>query len=102
MPTGSGTNFATTDGMGLFKPTPGVCGPLGVEPPGTSWLELQNTSFDKVDQHSHAPGFGVPVPSAGLNINADLPFGGNNATALRSARFNDLALAALIAADKSC
>lgn len=87
MGTGSGTNFFTTPSLGLRQPIPGVCGALGVEPPGTSWLELINGSLGTLDQHTHSPGSGSPVPTAGLNINADLPFGGFNATGLRSARF---------------
>ena len=36
-----------------------------------------NDSIDKIDTHSHAPSEGTPVPSAGLNINADLPCNGS-------------------------
>jgi hypothetical protein len=35
------------------------------------------------------------VPTAGLNINADLSFGGFNAITLRSARFSPLSLGSL-------
>lgn len=98
---GSGTNFSQTPAMFLRLPTPGVCGPLGVEPPGLSWLELVNASLGQIDGHTHAAGYGMPIPSAGLNINADLPFGSNNATALRSVRFNPIGLTSLGAADLS-
>lgn len=99
---GSGTNYTTTPAMGLFQPIPGQCGALGVEPAGKSWLELLNTGLGLIDGHTHAPGFGTPVPTAGLNINADLAFGGFNATALRSARFSAVSLGALTAADVGC
>src|SRR3954471_6060316 len=102
MPIGSGTNFAETPGMGLKKPTPGICGPLGVEPPGTSWLELQNAAFDLLDAHTHAPGFGSPIPTAGLNINADLSFNSFNAKDLRTARFAPIALSSLSGSDLGC
>jgi hypothetical protein len=102
MPTGSGLNFATTPNMGLSQPTPGVCGPIGVEPPGKSWMELFNASMAVIDQHTHAPGFGALVPTAGLNINADLSFNANDAIGLRSTRFSAIALGSLAANDVGC
>lgn len=102
MAIGSGNNYATTAAMSLSLPTPSQCGALGQEPPGKSWLELLNASLSVLDSHTHTPGSGVLVPAAGLNINADLPFGGNNATGLRSARFGGIGLGSLTAADKGC
>lgn len=67
--------------MSLILPTVG-------QEPGPNWALDLNSSLSLVDQHSHAPGSGVPVTPAGLNINVDLPFGGNNATGLKSVRFN--------------
>lgn len=61
-----------------------------------------NTAMEGVDAHTHEPGKGVRVPSAGLNINADLPFGGFNATSLRTARFNDQASLPANANDLAC
>ncbi len=87
--TGSGTNYTTTANMSLKEPIPGTTGGLGVEPTGKSWMELQNQAFTLVDAHDHTPGKGVLVPTAGLNINADLPFSSYNATQLRSTRFSD-------------
>lgn len=99
---GSGNNFQTTTGMGLRLPTPGQCGGLGFEPAGLSWMELLNSSLSSVDQHTHAPGFGSQIPSAGLNINADVAWGSNNLTGLRSARFSAISLGSLASADKGC
>jgi hypothetical protein len=48
-----------------------------------------NAAFTTVDSHDHSPGKGSLVPTAGLNINADLSFIGNNATNLRSAKFQN-------------
>lgn len=102
MGTGSGTNYSTTVAMGLLKPTPGVCGPLGVEPSGKSWMELYNSTCDLVDQHNHTPGRGMQVPTIGLLINADLPFGGYNATGLRSLRMSVQASPLALGADTGC
>lgn len=102
MPIGSGTNYFTTLSMGLTQPIPGQCGPLGVEPTGRSWLELINSSLGTIDGHNHTAGLGVPIPTSGLNINSDLPFGGFSATTLRSTRYTPIALASLLAADVGC
>lgn len=60
-----------TDNMALTLPNPAnannpEAGPL--------WATDLNTSLTVVDSHNHTTGSGVPVPSAGLRINADLPF----------------------------
>jgi hypothetical protein len=102
MGTGSGGNWSTTSAMGLRLPIPGVCGAFGVEPAGQSAGELVNNDLGLIDQHTHAPGFGTLVPTAGLNINADLPFGGFNALGLRSSRYNAQSLGGLTGADIGC
>ena len=63
-----------TPNMGLAQPTPGADGDV--------WGEEINSNSDIVDGHNHASGKGVPIPSAGININDDLPFGSNRATQL--------------------
>lgn len=60
---------------------------VGVEA-GPQWATDVNNSLNIIDSHSHVPGYGVLVPSAGIDINADLPFSGFNATLLKSARFS--------------
>src|SRR6267143_1444833 len=69
----------TTPNMNLDLPVASVTG-------GPAWADKLNGALSTIDSHTHAPGFGALVPASGLNINADLAFGGNNATALRSAR----------------
>lgn len=38
------------------------------------WGPILSTLFDRVDLHNHTTGLGVKVPTAGLNIDADLSF----------------------------
>jgi len=70
--------------------------------PGPDWATNINASLSIVDQHSHIPGAGVAVTPAGLNINIDLPFGGNNATNLRTTRFTSQTAALSASADVGC
>lgn len=69
---------------------------------GPTWATELNTAFGGVDAHDHSPGYGLPVPSAGININSDLEFNGFNATEFRSVRFQDLLLAPSDPADLTC
>src|SRR5216684_1282662 len=78
--------------MGFRLPIPNVTGALGVEPPGLSWMELQNQSLGTLDGHNHTPGLGAQIPTAGININSDLAFGGFNATGLRTTRYTPQSL----------
>lgn len=57
---------------------------------GLTWELNTNSNTSVTDQHNHSPGYGVQIPPSGLNINADLPFNINNATNLRTVRFNNL------------
>lgn len=54
---------------------------------GPDWATQLNNCMALIDQHMHAPGYGVQITPAGLNISTDLTFLGNNATNLRSTRF---------------
>lgn len=72
----------TTSSANMSLPIPVV----GVDP-GPDYADNLNSCLSIIDAHNHTPGSGVQIPSSGLNINADLTFGGNNATALKSARF---------------
>ena len=67
--------------MSLILPTVG-------QEPGPNWALDLNSSLSLVDQHNHTSGSGVQITPAGMNINVDLPFSGNNATGLRSTRFD--------------
>ncbi len=56
--------------------------------PGPDWANNTNADLSIIDGHDHSVGKGVQISPAGLNISSDLPFLGNNATGLRSVRFN--------------
>jgi len=88
-------NYNQTPNMLLPNPVPSV-------DPGPDYANNIQTSLNILDQHNHTPNSGVPVPTAGLNINADLPFNGNNATLLRTVRFNNLAAAPSLSTDLGC
>lgn len=56
---------------------------------GPDWASDLNTALTVVDAHDHTSGSGVQVPSAGIDINADLTFNDDyNAIDLRSTRFD--------------
>jgi hypothetical protein len=70
--------------------------------PGPEYATQQNTAFTTIDSHDHTSGKGLQVPSSGLNINADLPFNLQNATAVRSVRFNNYGTAIGAGTDTGC
>jgi hypothetical protein len=72
-----------TTNMNMTLPTVGVT----VDPTWAS--NLNDALTNKLDLHDHTTGLGVRVPSAGLNINADLSFQSNDATNLRSVALNN-------------
>jgi hypothetical protein len=55
---------------------------------GLVWEQSINANTSVLDAHNHTPGNGVPIPTSGININADLNFNSFNETSLRSSRFN--------------
>lgn len=83
----------TTPYMSLVLPTPGVTA-------GPTYAQMLNTAFGLVDSHTHATGYGQRIPSAGININADLSFHGFNATVLRTVRLYNNASAPATASDR--
>lgn len=54
--------------------------------PGPAWAQDINDSLAIIDAHDHTAGSGVLVPTAGLNINADLPINGFNLISIRTMR----------------
>lgn len=81
--------------MNLIVPTVG-------QELGPTWAEDLNASLSLLDQHNHASGNGVQITPTGININADLPFSGNNAISLRSVRFSSQGSPLAAPADLGC
>ena len=74
---------------------------VGVDP-GPQWALDIDSCLTLIDSHNHSPGSGVQITPLGLNINADLTFGSNNATNLRSARFTAQSSPLALATDLGC
>ncbi len=87
--------MANTPYMNLVLPT--VSQTLGPE-----WATQLVAALSLIDSHTHAAGQGVQVPSAGINVNTDLSFGGFNAYQLRTARFADQGGTLSSAGDVGC
>lgn len=62
--------MSTTPNMNLNLPVPTTT-------VGPEWAEELNTALETVDEHDHSAGKGIPVPTAGINIDADLNFNSN-------------------------
>jgi hypothetical protein len=56
-----------------------------------SWDDELNAAFGIIDEHDHAPGAGVQIPTVGININANLPMNGYGLTALSKLAFSQIA-----------
>lgn len=56
-----------TPNLNLTLPTPTVT-------LGPAWANEVNAAFEVIDSHDHTSGKGARIPTAGLNINADLQF----------------------------
>ena len=87
--------MTTTPNMSLILPDVGST-------VGPTYATLNNSAFSLLDTHDHTAGNGIRVPSAGINIDSDLTFSSNDATSLRSARFDDHAAVLSTSADKGC
>ncbi len=70
--------MSVTTFMNLELPTVGSNGTLG-----PTYATMQNTAMSVIDLHDHTSGKGVGIPTAGLNINADLSFGGYAITSIK-------------------
>jgi len=69
---------------------------------GPQYATDLNNCFLTVDAHDHSTGNGVPITPAGLNISSDLSFLNNDATNLRSTRFQIQNSALADASDLNC
>lgn len=69
---------------------------------GPQYATDVNDCLTLVDQHDHTPGYGVQIPTAGLNIDADLSINSNNLTLVRSLRFDPQVSPLALPADLGC
>lgn len=69
-----------TPNMNLIQPV------IGVDS-GLVWEYGINANSAVIDNHNHSFGYGVQITPTGININADLPFNGNNLTLVRSTNY---------------
>tara|TARA_R110000824_G_scaffold171502_3_gene349155 strand:+ start:6975 stop:8012 length:1038 start_codon:yes stop_codon:yes gene_type:complete len=72
--------MATTN-MLLTKPSVSVTA-------GPTWATNLNTDIDLIDAHDHSSDKGAKVTQSGINITADLEFNANDATEVRTVRFD--------------
>lgn len=56
---------------------------------GPTWASELNTALSLVDEHDHTSGKGKTVPSAGININANLNFNQFSPTSVKTVAFYD-------------
>ena len=87
--------LAPTTNMQIVKPEPGVT-------VGPEWAQTLNEALDNIDEHDHTSDKGKRVPSAGINIDADLEFNSHDATELRSARLESQSGALVDPSDIGC
>lgn len=81
--------MTTLPNMGLDLPVRGDAG-------AGEWGDTWDEGATKIDAHDHTTGKGTRVPTAGLNINADLPFSALYApTQLHRLQFSSIAGGAL-------
>jgi len=71
----------------VLSPNMSLPVPVVSTEPGPAWANDINACMSILDQHSHIAGSGVQITPAAMNINADLTFGGFNATTVKSVRF---------------
>ena len=78
--------------MSATIPTPnmGLNLPVVGDELGPQYGNDNNGAFFQVDSHNHSFGQGVQINPAGIDINTDLPFNGNNATLLNSTEYVNL------------
>jgi microcystin-dependent protein len=88
-------DYILTPNMNLTVPIVGVT-------LGPDWASEVDACLVVLDGHDHSAGKGVFITPSGLNINADLPFGGNNANTVRTVRFSNPNAQPTGASDVNC
>lgn len=88
-------NTTTSPAMSLPIPIVGI-------DPGPQWAIDVDSCLTIIDGHNHSAGQGNPVTPSGLNISSDLTFNNNNATAVRSLRFQSQSTTLGLISDVGC
>jgi len=57
---------------------------------GPQWATELNAAITTIDSHDHSSGKGTPVPTSGININANLSFNNKNLTDVGAITYNNL------------
>jgi hypothetical protein len=91
-----GASTTTTALMGLVLPVPGPGGQAG-----PLWAQNINDAFTALDSHDHTTGKGAQIPTAALNINADVAFGNFNISLPRAVRYTNQSATLVTANDKN-
>lgn len=89
--------MSTTLTPNMSLPVPGV----GTEQ-GPDYATDVNNCLTLIDAHDHSPGYGTPISPAGMLISSDLSFVGNNATNVKTVRFNPQSTAPASPSDLGC
>lgn len=76
--------------------------PIVGQDPGPTWAQDINACLTLVDLHNHTSGAGVPIPTSGLTIDADLAINNFNITLIKSARFTVQSAALAGGSDLGC
>lgn len=69
---------------------------------GPDYANEVNDDLSAISSHRHVQGEGNPVPTAGIDINADLPANGFNLTEARSVRLNSQSAPLALGTDTNC
>ena len=87
----------------VTSPNMGIVVPVVLTDTGPDWAtRIYNALYSTIDAHNHASGNGMQVPTAGININADLSFNSYNETTLRSSRYVQQSSALAQGSDVAC
>lgn len=86
--------MSTTPNLGMLLPDVGVT----LSP---TWASEIVGAFNVVDAHDHSSGGGVRIPTAGLNINADLDISGYNVFGVRTVRLDTQTIDPVNATDRA-
>ncbi len=88
-------SYTTTPYMTLALPIAGLA-------TGTGYAQAIDAAFTTIDSHTHIEGQGLPIPTAGLDINADLSFNTFNALQLRSTQYVNQNAPLSLSTDLNC